>query len=228
MNCLEFRRACLVEPHSSDAAFREHALECPACHGFLQEQLEQEQRLRAVLAVAPPAGIGARILLRHSFARRARWPLALAASVLLTLTVGLTGYFLSRPLSLEAEVLAHIHAEPDHLASHKPENPDKIANVLHSLRARLDGQAGEVRYAGVCDIGKRLGGHLVIQGQRGPVTVLLLPDQKLDRPLPIQAHGLAGVVLPAAGGAVAYVGMTGEPIDELAGRLKVHFHEPRA
>jgi hypothetical protein len=228
MNCLEFRRACLVEPHAHDPEFRAHAQACPACQRFLHDQLEQEARLRAALAIQPPEKLAARILLRQSFVPGQRWPLAAAASVLVALVAGLAGYFLSRPLTIEAEVLAHIHAEPDHLASPAPENPAKITTVLQSLGARLEGQTGEVRYAGVCDIGKRAGGHLVLKGEKGPVTVLLLPEQRLRQPLRIHDRGLEGVVLPAPGGAVAYIGMTGEPIDELAGQLKAQFHEPRA
>lgn len=227
MNCLEFRRACLVDPLSREPAFRAHASQCPTCQHFLREQLEQEQQLRVALTVDLPDELAARVLLRQSFARRARVPLALAATVVLGVAAGVIGYFLNRPLPLEAAVMEHIRAEPDHLASPVPEKTDKLATVLKTLGARIEGEPGEVRYAGVCDIGKRPGAHLVLRGERGPVTVLLLPRQTLHQTVRIHDRGLEGVVLPIDGGSVAYIGMPGEPIDSLTQRLRVQFHEPR-
>lgn len=227
MNCLEFRRACLVDPLSRAPDYRDHAGRCPACHEFLHQQLGQEQCLRAALAVEPPPGLAARILLRQSFVRRTRLPLALAATVLLSVTTGLVGTALLRPVSLGTEVLAHIRAEPEHLASPAAEDAGKLAAVLQALGARIEGNPGEVRYAGVCRIGRNAGAHLVLRGERGPVTVLLLPGQKPDRPLRLHDHGLEGVLVPIEGGSVAYVGMAGEGIEGLAQRLQVRLHEPR-
>ena len=227
MNCLEFRRHCLIDPLSRDAGFREHSRDCPACRTFLQAQLDQEQRLRAAIAIEPPPDLAARILLRQSFAHRARGPLAIAATVLLSTLAGLMGYFATRAPSLESEVLAHIHAERDHLTSETRENPGKVAMVLEALGARVEGMSGDVRYAGVCDISKRPGAHLVLRGRHGPVTVLLLPHQATSQRTPIHDEQLEGVILPIRGGSVALVGNRGEDMDALARQLRVQFSDPR-
>ena len=61
MNCLEFRHACLTEPDNRDSEFHAHAETCRACQDFLVEQRQMEERLRRVLAVAPPAGLAGQI-----------------------------------------------------------------------------------------------------------------------------------------------------------------------
>lgn len=227
MNCLEFRHACLVDPLTRAPTFHDHAGQCPACQAFLQEQLTQEQRLRAALAIQPPAELAARILLRQSFVRRTRVPLALAATLLVSITAGLTGLFLSHPASLEAEVLAHVRSEPDHLTSAKSENQDKITTVLHTLGARFEGDPGDVRYAGICDIGNRTGGHLVLRGEHGPVSVFLLPNRKTTQIQRLQDRDLHTVVLPLDGGSIALVGANDENLERLSQRLRMRFHDPR-
>ena len=224
MNCLEFRHACLTEPEGPDSEFRSHAESCRTCHDFLAEQRQMEERLRRVLTVEPPDGLAARIRLRQSFAPR-RWAprLAVAATVLLAITATSMTYLWNRPLSLEAEVLAHIEAEPEALAAQGPASTDKLAAVLRALGAHLESMPGEVRYAGICDIRRRPGAHLVFNGERGPVTVLLLPDEQLSQRAPLRAGNYEGVVLPVSGGSLAIVGLRGEPLEVMEQRLRVQF-----
>ena len=257
MNCLEFRHACLTEPDSRDSEFRAHADACRACQAFLEEQRQMEERLRRALAIAPPAGLAARVMLKQSFAPR-RWVprLAVAATVLMAIAATSVTYLWNRPLSLEAEVLAHIHAEPEALAAPGPVDADKLAAVLRALGAQLDSAPGddamdgggtspgmgevdrvgsersrprrelavEVRYAGICDIRRRPGAHLVLAGERGPVTVLLMPDERVSQRAPLRTGNLEGVVLPVDGGSMAIVGSRGEPLNALEHRLRVQFH----
>jgi hypothetical protein len=96
-----------------------------------------------------------------------------------------------------------------------------VAAVLRALGAQVDGLPTEVRYAGICDIRRRPGAHLVFQGERGPVTVLLMPEETVPRRLAIQGDGLEGAVLPAGSGSIAIVGNRGEHIEALAERLRV-------
>lgn len=224
MNCLEFRHACLTEPDGQDSEFRAHAETCRACQTFFEEQRQMEERLRRVLAVAPPAGLAARAMLKQSFAPR-RWVprLAVAATVLIAIAATSVTYLWNRPLSLEAEVLAHIQAEPEALATHGPAAADKLAAVLRALGVQIDSVPGEVRYAGVCDIRHRPGAHFVLTGERGPITVLLLPEERVSQRMMVGDANLEGVVLPVGGGSLAIVGNRGEPLDALERRLRVQF-----
>jgi hypothetical protein len=225
MNCLEFRHACLTEPDDQDNEFHAHAETCRACQVFFEEQQQMEARLRRALAVEPPAGLAARVMLKQSFAPR-RWAprLAVAATVLMAIAVTSVTYLWNRPLPIEVEVLAHIHAEPEVFAAPGPAATDKLAAVLRALGAQLDNLPGDVRYAGICDIRGRPGAHFVLAGERGPITVLLLPQERVPQRMTVGDANFEGVVLPAgSSGSLAIVGNRGEPLDALERRLRVHF-----
>lgn len=68
--------------------------------------------------------------------------------------------------------------------------------------------------------------HLVVQGERGPVTLLLMPAQPVDGVLPLQAGEFQGVIMPLDHGSMAVVGNNGEPVMHLAERVRksVHWH----
>jgi hypothetical protein len=164
------------------------------------------------------------------------------ATVLMAIAATSVTYLWSRPLSLEAEVLAHIQDEPEALAARGPADADKLAAVLRALGAQFDSVPGddamdgggtspgmgevdragsersrprrelavEVRYAGVCDIRRRPGAHLVLAGERGPVTVLLMPDERVSQRTAARRRP-EGVILPVDGGSLAIVGSRGEP-----------------
>lgn len=222
MNCLEFRRLCLTEPDSNEAEFLRHAQGCHPCAEFRHQQKRHEDSLRQAFAIVPPAGLEARILLHQSFARAARARLAVAASIVM-LTVATLAWLWTIPHTLEAEVLAHIHAEPEHLAATGPESPAKVASVLHALGAKLKGDPGEVRHAGICDIRRRPGVHLVLAGRLGPVTVLLLPGETVSKRAHFQRDGFQGLLIPVGNGAAAIVGLPGEPLDSIEARLPPAF-----
>jgi hypothetical protein len=224
MNCLDFRRACLVDPEPHDPEFRAHAEHCPACSEFLRGQRRVEEHLRQALAVAPPESLAARILLRRSFSQRLRRPLAIAATVIVSLTGGMLAFHYARPPALETAVLAHILAEPEHLLAPQAAAPDKLTSVLHALGVDVDTAGSQVRYAGICDIRNRPGAHLVLTGRRGPVTVLILPGETVTGRRPIRGHGLEGALLPAGPGSVAIVGQPGEALETLERQLRVRFH----
>jgi len=240
MNCLEFRHACLTEPDTQDSEFHAHAESCRACRSFFEEQRLIEGRLRRALAIEPPAGLAARVILKQSFAPR-RWAphLAIAATVLIAIVATSMTQLWNRPLSLEAEVLAHIQEEPAALAARGPAAADKLAAVLQALGAQLDSVPGddamdsggrprrelavEVRYAGICDIRRRPGAHLVLSGERGSITVLLLPEERVPKRIKVGDASLDGVILPVDGGSIAIVGNRGEPLNTLESRLRVQF-----
>lgn len=218
MNCLEFRRLSLTEPDSNEAEFLQHARDCRPCAGFWHQQRRHEDSLRQAFAIAPPAGLEARILLRQSFAHAARARFAVAASIVM-LTAAALAWVWTTPHTLEAEVLAHIHAEPEHLAATGPESPVKVASVLRALGAQLKGDPGEVRHAGICDIRRRPGVHLVLAGRLGPVTVLLLPGETIGERAYFQRNGFQGLLIPVGNGAAAIVGLPGEPLGLIEAHL---------
>lgn len=92
--------------------------------------------------------------------------------------------------------------------------------VLYRVGLTLRGDLGEVRYAENCSIGRTRGAHLVLAGQRGPVTVLVLPDRPVPARQTLHAAGFDGMIIPAARGSVTIVGMPGEALPAFEQRLR--------
>ena len=54
--------------------------------------------------------------------------------------------------------------------------------------------------------------HLVIQGEKGPVTLLLMPDEKIDMAELIEGDNVNGVILPVGDGSIAIIGERDEDL----------------
>jgi hypothetical protein len=220
MNCQEFRRHYLTEPRSQDSAFLEHKHDCRACGEFAAQEAAFEQALSGALAVEVPPSLTARVILNQTLhqAQRRRTLVAAAAVLLLAIPVAAV---LLRPLSasLEQDVIAHIAGERDHLAAHGPVPDNTVMAVLTTIGVEARQPLANVRYAGVCPIRRQPGGHLVLAGTHGPVTVLLMPRETIRQRLPIATTEFRGVILPAGDGSVAIVGTPGEALETIEQQL---------
>jgi len=224
MNCIAFRRALSLSPASWDEDLRAHGRECPGCGAFARRVLEFESKLAEAVRIDVPEGLASRVLLAHGLrleggrrVRRRRILLAFAAIA----AIGLAASWLAlAPSRLDRDVLAHIEAEPSHLHARDELSPAEVNQRLAPLGVGVEGELGPIRYAGTCWIRGRLGAHLVLQGERGPVTVLFLPDEPLSEPVPVRFERLQGIIVPAGRGSLAIVGEPGEALEIIERRLK--------
>ena len=152
---------------------------------------------------------------------RRRWqkPLlfAVAASVVLAVSISLRvsevfhGYD-----SLAEEVLAHMDHEPGALrVTDAPVSDQRLARAIPANLATFDRGQTLVTYAQPCKINGKDVPHLVIQGERGPVTILLMPGEKIAEAMPIDGTNVKGVILPVGEGSIAIVGGREEPLESI-------------
>jgi hypothetical protein len=205
MNCLDLRRAALIDPRRLDTEALEHTKACHACGVFLAEALTLENRLDDALHVPVPHGLKERAL-RHAveaprFSRR----YALAAGIALALGAG-TAMLWRRndPLAL-AGIDFVVFEEAQAILDAKPANPADLQRAAVELGIRLPGQLGELRYIGTCPFGGATAHHVVLKTAYGKATLLLLPGRTLASRAVAVAHGLEAVVAPTAGGSVAII-----------------------
>lgn len=175
-----------------------------------------DELLAAAFRVHPPA---ARPVPR-------RWPAAVAIAATLVLAAGAwlglrTEAPTYDPSPLAPEIIAHMHHEPNALVVTARTVPQaEFDSVLHRGRAGLAGPVGQVSYAKLCPFRGRMVAHFVVQGERGPVTVLLLPEEHVARTTPIDEGGFKGTVVPIeGGGSVAVVGEPDEDLEVIRDRL---------
>ncbi|HEY2145072.1 MAG TPA: DUF3379 family protein [Steroidobacteraceae bacterium] len=207
-----YRSAILANPRDPDPALREHREECAECRAFSESLLRFESRLERALKVKLP---GADVLsferatsTPHRAATAAQHPwrrFAIAASLALGL-VAAGGLWLALPQrSLAAAVVAHMEEEPQawrrtNIAVAGP----ALESVLRDSKLRLKSDAGVVSYANSCAFRGHIVPHLVMQTESGPVTVMVLVHESVNRPVQFDEQGYRGTIVPVPGhGALA-------------------------
>jgi len=151
----------------------------------------------------------------------ARPVLALAASVVVLVAAGFLGLqALNQPSqSFPDEVIAHIEHELNHLHEPGEVGEAKLAALLDGFGGSIEQDLGKVSYAGTCTIRKQKGLHMVMAGERGPVTVFYVPGEKPGATTRFSADGYQGELVAAGDGSLAIVGAEGEPLAPIISRL---------
>ena len=142
---------------------------------------------------------------------------AIAATVVLaaSISVRMSGVFQDYD-SLAEEVLAHIDHEPGALqVTNVAVTDDRLARAVPASLATYEQGEFLITYAQPCIINGNTVPHLVIQGQYGPVTILLMPDEKVAEATPLDGKNVKGVILPVGDGSIAIVGDRDEPLEAI-------------
>jgi hypothetical protein len=203
MNCLEFRRIVGAEPSTQPPQLLAHMAECAACARHREELLRMDQLIYRALDLEMDTQET-----RGSTSRREmpRWVVAagIVAACVLSLFV-----WLSVPRGALAEQLvAHVEHEAQSLVETSDVvEPQRLHQVLSRSGVRLAPGVATVSYAMSCWFRGQYVPHLVVQTERGPVTVLLLTqEQDVKGRQEFDEGGFHGVVVPAPRGALAVLG----------------------
>ena len=139
---------------------------------------------------------------------------AVAASVALVAIIGVRIFGTTPEYeSLTDEIVAHLDHEPYALrVTDKPVSDRRLARIVPSNIANLDHDAGLITYAQNCNINGNTVPHLVIQGKKGPVTVILLPEERVSTAETFEGEGINGVLIPVGDGSIAIIGEKDEDL----------------
>jgi hypothetical protein len=210
MQCADFKRAVAAEPQRLSAQARDHKVHCAACEHYAQQMLQLDGLLQRALAV-PVAT--ARLPAHRPQAAR-RW-VPLAASLLLTAGLG-TGVWLAVPaLTLASELIEHVSAEQDIVASAQPLSSRELNSVLRASGLRLNGSREHpVWYATSCPFRGKDVPHLVVETTQGRVTVLMLSHVRVPWTRRFDEQGYRGTILPSGPGSIAIVATNKAAVEE--------------
>jgi len=223
MNCEEYRQAIAAEPSFDGGAG--HLSECAACQAYRKEMLELDQAIGRALALdvpqleipeLPEIEADNVVALPKRRLSPPVW-LAMAATVVLAAFIGfrLIGTNVEYD-SLGEELLAHIDHEPYALrVSDSPVSNTRLERVVPAEVARLDHSAGLITYAQSCVVNGRKVPHLVIQGERGPITILLMPEEMVSGPESVTGESVQGIIIPVGDGSIAIFGEREEALERI-------------
>ena len=226
MNCDDYKEAIAAEPSTSSSDVVGHVAACESCSAYQAEMQALDDRIARALAIDVPdlkipdlPPIGDDNVSNLPFERKSRmttW-IAIAASFALAAIIGVQ-FIETGPVgdySLADEILAHIDHEPGALrVTNVAVSDERFAKVVNPSVGTMDRNVGLISYAQSCVIHGKTIPHLVIQGEKGPITLLLMPEEMVAGASIIDGEGVNGVILPVGNGSIAIIG---EREENLAG-----------
>ena len=237
LDCATFKRDCGAEPQMVAVRpnLMEHQAKCSDCADFYHDTLALDVQLGAAFAL-PIAqnsldeqlssvlvaqndnvvSIGSRA---KKATRRTKQKFAwmgAAASVMLA-----TFLFMGTATVdvFAAEVIEHIHHEPHLLTLTEPmSSPEEIHMVLKQANVTMKSDNIEVLAAKLCPFEGQLAAHLVVKGETGPVTLMILAGND-SKPGSIESNEFNGRILTAEHGTMAVVGGKRENVEQLSAQV---------
>lgn len=220
MNCLELRRAAMLDPRRLDTESLEHAEHCELCSEFLAQALELEAQIDGALQVPVPHGLQERAVRNVLETPRISRRQALAAGLAFAAAAGLTAVWKrDDPLAL-AGIDFVVFEEAQAILDAKPSDPAELRRAARQTGIVLPAQIGELHYVGTCPFAGTTAHHVVLKTAFGKATLLLLPDRPLGARLLASARGLQAAVTPAASGSVAIIADSSRSIERIETILK--------
>jgi len=224
MNCDDYKQAIGADPNFDGGAG--HVSECESCQAYRREMLALDEQIKRALSInvpeietpaLEPVDNSNVVSLQKRRKLVTVWFAAAATVIVAAMVVrnqapdGGIHYE-----SLGEEVLAHVYHEPGALVpSDVRVADDRLHEVVPASVADFDRSAGLITYAETCPISGNEVPHLIIQGQRGPITIMLLPDEKITEAIPLNDENSHGVILPVGDGSIAIIGARDEKLEEV-------------
>lgn len=150
--------------------------------------------------------------------RAVQW--GLAASVLVAVLAGLVLWVVNPRETLAEQVVEHAEGEAFAMVrTSEIVAAAEVADVLARSGIRLKSGAMSVSYATTCPFRGHTVPHLVVQTGRGPVTVLVLAQEKSTGGTQrFEEGGYQGAIVPAPRGVLAVLGHD-VPAEEIAAKV---------
>jgi hypothetical protein len=229
IDCAQYRRAVLADPHTDSPELAEHLAHCPECPAYRERLLRFEGRLTRALRIdahvlPQSTQVLQKRVRRDDRVRRNGW-LAMAASLVVALLIG-TLWLGAPHASLAADVVAHMAGEPEAWTrTDVPVPSADLASVLADAHLRLRPDAGMVSYAQSCLFRGHHVPHLVVQTDMGPVTVMVLVHENVAAARMFNEGGYRGTIVPVPGHGSIAVLIKGEEgdlaqVESVAARVK--------
>ncbi|NTS77842.1 DUF3379 family protein [Catenovulum sp. SM1970] len=226
MNDLDLHKKLIAAPSELDAEQSEAIGKDPKKQQLLAEMQELDNNLAKAMSVDVPDDLANKLLLKQSFEQfrqeqkqKRRWSLAMAASVIFTVSIGLSHLFFNpinqaQPVSEYA--LQHMFHEIGY--ADKVNENHSLAQVnakLATFGMQLNQEVGHVYYANYCDLYGLKSLHLVMEGKNSKVTVFVLPKSELTGWQPFEFKQYKGQSIRYDKADIIMIGENNESLEKL-------------
>ncbi|MFV0597280.1 DUF3379 domain-containing protein [Shewanella sp.] len=187
MDELKFRRQAYEDPHNQDPEFVAQMQESAENQAFVAELKSLNAKLTHALKVDVPEDLADKLILRqqlqqhHKQRRQTGFLVAMAASIAFIVGISFSLLRLG-PVDLAEHALAHVYHEGVALQVDQNVNFSQVNAQLASLKnlghAKFTEQPGKVYYTSYCDFQGVKSLHLVLQAEKGKVTLFIVPIEK--------------------------------------------------
>ena len=193
MNEIDVRRRMLADPAHLGDADREAIAGDKVLREFHDELLAVDRRIGdAWLAIPVPEGLPDRLLLGQGRRRGTRWTLALAAGAA-AVAFGLATQFGSPGPAPAVAMMQHVETSLGELRDDRGVSPEALRASLATFGVAMGEVPYRIRHLGHCVIRGHEGRHFTLDGPRGVVSIVMLPDDGAAVPAELTEGGLRGV-----------------------------------
>jgi len=185
MDDILFRQTMTATPNDKSDEFLQRLADSERDKALLKEAKQFDARLNTLLKVPVPDGLSDKILLEQSFVvekerlNNGRWHIAIAASIafVIGITLPLISQLNHSPLDIGEVAIQHIKAEYYFTAQSNEHADLKMVNAkLARYGAKAHAEFGAVSYVNYCNFEGTPALHMVIEGEKGPITVFIVPN----------------------------------------------------
>ncbi|MCH1930767.1 DUF3379 domain-containing protein [Shewanella sp. A25] len=187
MDELNFRRQAFENPHNQEPDFLIQAQGKAENQQLISDLKRLDAKLNSALKVEVPEDLADKLILRqqlhqhHKLRRQSIFLMAMAASIAFVFGVSFSLWRMG-PVDLAEHALAHVYHESAALQLDQNVSFNQVNAELASMKmlktSHFIEQPGKVFYTSFCDFQGVRSLHLVLEGQKGKVTVFIVPVEK--------------------------------------------------
>ena len=235
MKCEQFRKKLQEEPGNDDTDFHAHRQVCPPCDKAYQDAMLFEKQLSDAFSdIGPDTRPDTRPETRpetrladavqdsvRRYRKNRRRYFSITAALMMLTLAGAASFHLYQIRSLNDFVLSHIEHEIGQLNNTHVVSHSRLKQLVSQFEVPDLSVLPAITYVEKCWMRTGYGLHLIVQGQKGPVTLLFMPNESVEHSQPIQSADFTGKLYSLGQGSFALVGIPGEPLEMLAEKLRM-------
>ena len=213
MDHAEFRRLFGANPKRTEPEMLSHRAGCAECARYAADLERVDQMIGGALGVPVPTNYRKPWEVEAERRSPVRW-YALAASVVVALTIAGGAWLHLRRDALFVELVTHANGEIDRMVTtDKRTSEEKVRATVAKAGARLNRML-PVSTARTCKVRGVVAPHLFVQTPDGPVQLLLLTEHHFYVTHSAQKRGLHAELVPVGNHSVAVIAASDAAVEQ--------------